>query len=113
MQERRKRAYIKRRKKEIFVNRLLIISIIALVISTFLFFRQSSKISKLKNEYQNQIKTQEALGEKVEELKKQIKGVNSLEYIEKIARQELGMIKEGESVYIEEDNENQGEQGDD
>lgn len=35
------------------------------------------------------------------ELEKQMKNVNSDEYIEKMAREELGMVKKNERVYID------------
>ena len=112
MSERRKRASIKRRKREILINRLLLASIVLLIVSFAFFLTQRAQISKLNREYQTQVQTQEALSQRVEELKREIKKVNSLEYIEKRAREDLGMIKEGESVYIEDQDGQETDQGD-
>ena len=57
----------------------------------------NSKEMELKN-IQEKIKAEEKLNA---ELKKQKEMINSDEYIEKVAREKLGMVKKNEKVFID------------
>ncbi len=65
------------------------------------FSGQQTKLNSYKNEkkyYENQINE---LTEKKENLQDTLKNVNSAEYIEKVAREKLGMYYPYESVFID------------
>lgn len=103
-QKRIKQEKLKKRKKEIFINGALIVLSVILLISLISFFKQRVEISKLKSSYDTQKEAQEVLKQRVEDLQKEIREVNTLEYIEKRAREDLGMIKEDETLYIDDEN---------
>lgn len=98
-----------RRKKMIMIqkrrSRLIVLAVLVviLVFVLFLFMKQQSVISQLNESYESQKNAHEALQDKIKELENELKEVNTLEYIEKKAREDLGMIKKDESVYIQED----------
>ncbi|KNY27312.1 FtsB family cell division protein [Pseudobacteroides cellulosolvens] len=50
------------------------------------------------NDLQNKISLQK---KQKAELEKQMKNINSDEYIEKVAREKLGMVKKNERVYVD------------
>lgn len=92
----------KRRKKESKKqNLLLIATFLILILVIFSFFRQRIVINKLEAESNKLLQEQTAANQRIEELVEEIRQSNSLEYIEKRAREELGMIKEDEKIYID------------
>jgi len=92
-----------KRKRELRANRLAIVATIVLLILFVIFIKQRATISALESSYRDQKESQQRLKEEIKTLQEEIKRVNSLEYIEKKAREDLGMIKDGEKIYIEED----------
>lgn len=94
----------KRVKK--FNKRLNIIFFISTIVTLFLivtFVRQRIKIANLNKEYQLLQAQEENMKNQIEDLVKEIQTVNSLEYIEKKAREDLGMIKKDENIYVNSD----------
>jgi len=67
----------------------------------FTFLSQQLTLMKLDNKYKElKAKAADVLKEN-ESLKKTLEEVNSDSYIEKIAREKLGLVKKGEIIYID------------
>jgi cell division protein FtsL len=67
----------------------------------FTFLSQQLTLMKLDNKYKElKAKAADVLKEN-ENLKKTLEEVNSDSYIEKIAREKLGLVKKGEIIYID------------
>ena len=96
------------RKKRRFKKNILIRNIIVLAITCFIivfFVRQEITIRKYRTEIKNlsvQIEEQQEIRRELEEKEKLY---SSNEYIEKIAREVLGMVSADEKVYIDENEE--------
>ena len=84
------------------MNKAFILVIVILLASLAVVIGQRRKISELTTSYKEQVDSQKRLKERVDALQNEIKQANTLEYIEKKAREELGMIKENEKIYVEE-----------
>lgn len=98
-----KRRVEKNRRKKRTNRRLNILFLVSTIITIFLMFTfigQRIKIANLNKESKLLKVEQENLEKQIDDLVKEIKEVNSLEYIEKKARQELGMIKKDENIYV-------------
>lgn len=93
----------KKVKKKYRVDYLRVILIVALVFFSITFVKQQFEI----NEYNiqiNSIKQDIAEAkEKTEELKSVENKVNNAEYIEQVARNELGLVKPYEKIFIDVD----------
>ncbi|MFM1581803.1 septum formation initiator family protein [Helcococcus bovis] len=77
----------------------------ALMIILFVFFiGQKRQISVLKQNTNKLVLREKELEENISKLKLEIENSNSLEYIEKKARENLGMIKKGEKIYTDDEN---------
>ncbi len=100
---RKKQKRIQERRKQVRLNRLLILVLVILLVSIGLVYGQRRKIRELNKAYNEQVESQKRLKERVDALQSEIKEANTLEYIEKKAREELGMIKKSEKIYLEED----------
>lgn len=101
-----KRRVEKNRRKKRTNRRLNILFLVSTIITIFLMFTfigQRIKIANLNKESKLLKVEQENLEKQIDDLVKEIKEVNSLEYIEKKARQELGMIKKDENIYVNPD----------
>lgn len=101
-----KRRIEKNRRKKRTNRRLNILFLVSTIITVFLMFTfigQRIKIANLNKESKLLKVEQENLEKQIDDLVKEIKEVNSLEYIEKKARQELGMIKKDENIYVNPD----------
>ena len=87
-------------------NRLLIVAfIIALIVWAIVLIKQQINIDQYKNEMK-QLSTkievaQNELNQNKQNLEDEINKSNSAEYIEKIAREKLGMYLPNERVYID------------
>ncbi|NIP37576.1 MAG: septum formation initiator family protein [Candidatus Dadabacteria bacterium] len=69
------------------------------IIFSFLFIKEISKLEALQHENEKIIAQSTTLEKENEQLKMRIEALKKdQEYIEVIARQELGMIKEGEKI---------------
>ena len=84
---------------------LLNFFIIALVIWSIMLIKQEINISQYKNEVkvlsQKIDIAEEKLQQNKENLEEEKQNINSLEYIEKLAREKLGMYLPNERVYID------------
>lgn len=81
-------------------KKILFWAIIAIFFGT-IFVRQQIMISRLRNEY---LAHQEQLGKiKIQgaQLNEQLKQSKKSDYIEKLARQKLGLVKPGEILFID------------
>ncbi|MBI2487768.1 MAG: septum formation initiator family protein [Deltaproteobacteria bacterium] len=84
--------------KKTVVRSILIVSLTLAVV--YLFTREISEVMFLREENEKIEKKIEELEFANKELEGKIKAIKSdKRYIEKIAREELGMIKEGDKVY--------------
>ncbi|MCI8272952.1 MAG: hypothetical protein HFJ55_02585 [Clostridia bacterium] len=90
-----------KRNNKLFRN----ILIIAFIIWLIFMLRQQTNISQ----YKKDLKTlsskielaEEELSQNKQELEKEKENTNSLEYIEKLAREKLGMYLQNERVYVD------------
>lgn len=93
------------RRKRRFKKNILIRNIIVLAVTCFIivfFVRQEITIRKYRSEIKNlstQIEEQDEIRRELEEKEKLY---SSKEYIEKVAREVLGMVSADEKVYIDE-----------
>ena len=75
--------------------------ILALIIfTTFLFSKEVSRLNHLRTENEIILKRIEKLNNENEDYREKIESMkNEKRYLEKIVREELGMIKKGEKIY--------------
>ncbi|BEP27902.1 FtsB family cell division protein [Helicovermis profundi] len=94
------------RKKFIIRNKLIIIFFVLFTVYiSYTLYNQNIKFDELKKEelfYDNNIKNS---NKKIEEINEEIKQSESLDAIEKIAREKLNMVKPNEIIYIIQDSE--------
>lgn len=83
-------------KRQVTLKKLIMIAIIA--IFAFNYVKQSITINRIEKEIINNQNELEELKSKNSELESDLKKVDTDEYIEKLARERLGMIKDGEKV---------------
>lgn len=96
----RKNINSKKTKKLNLFNIFYLLSFILVLILIFRYFVQKQQIDKLKKEYSSLSLESIKLEEKLKTLSKELDKVNTLEYIEKKAREDLGMIKKDEKIYL-------------
>ena len=85
-----------------FVRSFFALGALAIVLGWVLLYGDRGLINylNLKNEKERLISLKQELREKNRELLKGVKGLrNDLKYIERTARHELGLVREGEIVY--------------
>lgn len=89
------------KKKHLFRNFL----IIAIIIWGVMLAKQQINISKYNKEIKNLLLNIEVAREKLnqnkQDLEEENKNTKSLEYIEKLAREKLGMYLQNERVYVD------------
>lgn len=83
-------------KRQVTLKKLIVIAIIA--IFAFNYVKQSVTINRIEKEIIDNQNELEDLKSKNNELESDLKKVDTDEYIEKLARERLGMIKDGEKV---------------
>lgn len=85
-------------KKKLTVKKLIIIGLIAIFI--FGYIRQGITMNRIEKEIANKQSQLEDVKQKNERLQDEVEKINSgsEEYLEKLARERLGMIKPGEKV---------------
>lgn len=93
----------RKKKKRTFKLRNIILLILVLYIGKTLIGQRTLmkdlKTKKLKEEQEiSQIK------EELDQLEEEVKTKDSLEFVEKVARQDLGMVKPREIIYIDKNN---------
>lgn len=84
----------KLRLKNIFMIAFIIYAAITI-------FNQQLKIDELRESEQNEISKIESVRNDNDRLMEMINNATSVEYIEKMAREQLGLVKSGEKVYID------------
>lgn len=92
----------KKKKNNLRLRHLILILFSIYVVITFV--SQQKTIRALKTE--KTIKEEEIvkLKKEVKELDKEIKDSDSLEFVEKVAREELNMVKPKEIIYVDQNN---------
>ncbi|MTI68051.1 MAG: septum formation initiator family protein [Firmicutes bacterium] len=95
-------------KKKKFKLRYVLFLALIIYLGT-VFIKQEMTINSL--EKKNTKKQQEVkeLNKEISDIEKQLEKVNSLEFIEKIARKELKMVKPNEIIYIDKNKEDKEE----
>lgn len=83
-------------KKQVTLKRIIIISVF--VIFIFNYIKQEGTIKKIKQEIITSQSQLEEIKLKNSELQSDLEKVYSDEYIEKLARERLGQIRDGEKV---------------
>lgn len=91
---------MKKRKRIGFRLRHLVFLLLVLYISVIMLNQRKlmGNLQSKKMELQNEIKT---LNEDINELNEEIEESDSLEFVEKVAREELGMVKPREIIYVD------------
>ncbi len=89
-----------------FIYYIMIILTVFILFIGFKFYINYQKINDLKSEITQLKQNIEETQVENEELKKQLQGMNDLDYIEKVARQKLGLVKPGELLLIPVEKEN-------
>lgn len=89
------------KKSKIFRN----IMLIAFIIWAFVIIKQQFNIAQYKNDLKTLASKIEVAEEELDQNKKELKeeneNINSPEYIEKLAREKLGMYLQNERVYVD------------
>lgn len=75
-----------------------IVIVFLLVVFCFSFIRQQKAIKKLDNDITQKQQELEKLREDNELLQQKVENINSEEFAEKLARERLGLVKDGEKV---------------
>lgn len=91
----------KLKKSKIKLSPVKIVLIIVVINIAFIFTNQKIKLKKLNDKKIVSERELKIIQEEVKDLKKKIKKSNSVEYIEKIAREELKMVKPNEIIYMD------------
>ena len=86
------------KKKKFNIKFILFMLFVAYV--SFTLINQQFTIAKLKKAQQQSINKIEKVNKENEKLKAMIENASSMEYIERMAREQLGLVKPGEKVYI-------------
>lgn len=92
---------MKKRKKK---KRFKLIHLITLFIMIYIvgtFWNQNKLMSELQGKKENNILTNKQLERDIKELEKQIEDSQTLQFVERIAREELGMVKPREIMIID------------
>lgn len=89
----------RRRRKKLKLGRVFIILLVLHI--GFTLFNQKKLMDEL-NRKKKKIQVEiETLKAEIEELNDEIENSDSLQFVEKIAREELGMVKPREIIYID------------
>ena len=80
---------------------IIAIAIIASISMLFTYIEQGMQIAELRERQQEILNQQKVEEKEIERLEKILSQVGSMEFIERQARERLGMIKPGETIYID------------
>lgn len=85
-------------KKKLIIKRIIIAGFI--IFFTFSYIRQSITMNRIQKEIESKQSQLNEVKQKNERLQEEVEKINSnsLDYLEKLARERLGMIKPGEKV---------------
>jgi cell division protein DivIC len=89
----------KKRKKKVKLIHIFL-SFLFLYIA-IIYYNQNSMLKELEAKKEQNIVEIDKLKDEIEDLNSQIENSNSLEFIERIARDDLGMVKPREIIYID------------
>ncbi len=93
---------------ESFLKKAMIyLLIIVIIVFTFQLINNMRKVNKMENELNKLQQQVQKEIDRNEELKEEIERVKSHDYIEKVARDELGLVKPGEILFIPVEEENE------
>ncbi len=87
------------KKRRFRLRHIIILGVLIYGISVFL--NQQNMIKELNEEKAHKEKQIQLLNDELIEIEGIIQYAYTLDYIEKIAREELGMVKPGETIYID------------
>lgn len=85
--------------KNLFIGIFIVYAVITII-------NQQFSISELKKTEQAAVSKIESVRKDNDRLMEMINNANSVEYIEKMAREQLGLVKPGERVYIDQSSSN-------
>lgn len=89
----------KKKKRRFRLRRLILIGLV--IYLSAIFIHQSTLINNLEDKKQKtEMEIKELEGD-IRELTKEIENSDSLEFVEKVARDDLGMVKPREIIYID------------
>lgn len=88
-------------RRGIKIGKVVIMIVVALFVVGFI--RQEITMNRLSDQISEKHKQLEELESKNERLQDEVNQCNTDEYIERLARERLGMIKQGEKVIINKD----------
>lgn len=86
-------------------KRPILIFVLILVMFGLKIFSQQKEIKKIKEETKLAEENEKILEKEIESITNKINNSESIEYIEKIAREEYGMVKDNEIIYVDENRE--------
>lgn len=90
----------RKKKKKKFRIRYILLLFLAIYLGTT-FVNQQKIINSLKKEREEKLKKVEDLNVEIQDIEEKLKYSYSLDYIEKMAREELKMIKPDEIIFID------------
>ncbi len=94
----------KRLRKKIKLIHILLPSLFIYV--AIIYYNQNKMLEELQFKKEQNISEVNQLNDEIEDLTDQIENSNSLEFIERIAREDLGMVKPREIIYIDKNKKN-------
>lgn len=92
------------KRKKIRLKNLIMI--IFIIYAAIIIINQQFSISAIKEAEQAAVSKIESVRKENDKLIEMINNATSVEYIEKMAREQLGLVKPGERVYIDQSNDN-------
>lgn len=100
MERRTYRKEIKKRKEsnKRFFGFIIILIIISSLYFTSTFIKQIGDYNRLNNELNDLVSEKDSLENEISELKNTYKEVDTPEFVEKMAREKLGMVKSDEYI---------------
>ncbi len=98
----RKRKKRKKKSSRIFIKILVsLLTIFLLAAATAIYFDQEAQLAELQNR-NDELSTQASQALEIKnEYENLLEKTDSLEYIERIAREKLGMVKPGEIIFAD------------
>ncbi|QQK07939.1 FtsB family cell division protein [Miniphocaeibacter halophilus] len=81
-----------------FVSFIVVLAIISSLYFTFTFIRQIGDYNRINKELDTLVSEKESLKDEIKELENTYKEVDTPEFVEKMAREKLGMVKSDEYI---------------
>ena len=94
---------MKKQKKRRGLKLIHLITLSILVYLVGTFWNQKKMMNQLRTKETNNILTNEQLEMEIKELEEQIEDSQTLQFVERVAREELGMVKPREIMVIDKD----------